>query len=90
MPAHGETHGEEGHVGHCHTPLEERHPYDMVSPHKDKTMQEIRGSSRQSGVQESLEGAPHKLGKGPRDILSTRQRSPYAKGERPDCINHRI
>jgi hypothetical protein len=62
MPAHGETGGEAGHVGHRQTPLEERRPYDMVSPHKDKKTQEIHGTSRQSGMLESLEGAPHKLG----------------------------
>jgi hypothetical protein len=77
-------------MGHHHTPLEERHPYDMVSPHKDKTTQEILGSSRQSGVRESLEGAPHKLGKGPRDVLLTGQSSSHAKGERLDCIDRRI
>jgi hypothetical protein len=90
MPAYGETRGEEGHVGNCHTPLEEHCPYDMVSPHKDETTQEICGSSQQSSMRESFEGAPHTLGEGPQDVLLTRQRPPHAKGERPDCIDHRI
>jgi hypothetical protein len=85
MPAHGETRGEEGHVWHHCTP-QEKHRLHVGPPRKDEMMQESHESPRQSGVRESLEGAPHRVGEQPLDITSTKQRSPHAKGGRLDCI----